>query len=168
MSWNSLLFIFVLGPAHSRLHQFWDSFTIIQLISIIFWFNLSTSADYHSSQHFQKIRKEARSGGSNNGGSSPVRPAPVFKVTKPSTSAKSTPRKPKSTTDSFQTANGSFSTKNGSFDNSYVDDDEEMTTPVKRQRTVKMEGQGNSQSAPVFKIEGQGVEHEPIDLENDE
>ena len=75
--------------------------------------------------------------------------------------------------DSFPTSNGSFSTNNGSFATSYdngngydQDDDEEMTTPAKRKRTMKIENGG--QSAPMFKIEGEGGERKPIDLENDE
>ena len=65
-------------------------------------------------------------------------------------------------TDSFQSTNGSAS-GNG-YDE---EDDEEMTTPAKRKRTVKKEEDG-SQTAPLFKIEGEGVEAKPIDLEHEE
>ncbi|KAG0647813.1 hypothetical protein D0Z07_6040 [Hyphodiscus hymeniophilus] len=110
-------------------------------------------------QHFQKIRKESRS--SNPGGPSPVRPGPIVPKTrapKGTNSAKSTPRKGKSMTDSFATTNGSS--------NSFDDDDDDMITPSKRKRTVKEEF--GVQSAPLFKIEGQGVETKPIDLDQDE
>lgn len=88
-------------------------------------------------------------------------------------SKKPTPRKSKSSANSFATTNASFSTKDGSFavegygnGNDYnQDDEEEMITPAKRKRVTKMEE--NGQSAPIFKIEGQGEERKPIDLEKD-
>ena len=136
------------------------------LLSVILSFNFMASADHHSSQHFQKIRKEARSGGSNSGGTSPVRSTPNSRVTKPSTAAKSTPRKSKLMTDSLQTFHSSFSTNDGSFDNSYPDDNEEMATPTKSQRTMKPEGQENDQPSPSLNVKGKGGEHKGIGLEN--
>jgi hypothetical protein len=136
------------------------------MIPLIF----STSADHTCSQHFQKIRREARNGSGNDGSSSPIRNS-VPKVTKANGSAKSTPRKPKSMTDSFSTKNSSFANSNGSFanGNGYEDDDEEMTTPVKRKRTMKDEGlENDGRNALVFKQENQGGQESPIDLEHEE
>ena len=58
----------------------------------------------------------------------------------------------------------SFPTTNGFSDD---DDDEDMSTPAKRKRTVKYEEDG-CQSAPLFKVEGQGTDEKPIDLERQE
>jgi hypothetical protein len=129
------------------------------------------SADLFPSQHFQKIRKEARSGGGD-GGDSPPRNS-ASRAPKANGSAKSTPRKSKSMTDSFSTDNTSFQTSKGSFRNGnghgYEDDDEEMTTPLKRKRLMKEEDFDNEgRNAPVFKMEGQGGQERPIDLENEE
>ena len=73
-------------------------------------------------------------------------------------------------TDSFSTKNGSFGTSSSSFanGNSYEDDDEQMTTPVKRKRTMKDEGfENDGRTAPLFKQENEGGQQSPIDLEHD-
>lgn len=69
-------------------------------------------------------------------------------------------------TDSFATTNSSFSTGNGNGNVFDEDDDEEMTTPAKKRKVKKEEDV--TQSAPVFKIEGNGFKERPIDLENDQ
>ena len=121
-------------------------------------------------QHFQKIRKEA-----NGGNSSPTRNVgPKGPKTNGSGSAKSTPRKPKSMTDSFPTSNGSFSNGNSSFAVSdgqgYEDDEEEMMTPLKRKRMMKDESlENDGRSALLFKKDPhQGGKESPIQLEEDE
>jgi hypothetical protein len=160
----------------------------MMLIVFPFIFDLLNISWSPSSQHFQKIRKEARNGAGADGGSSPIRPM-NFKASKPSMSAKSTPRKAKSTPDSsFPTSNGSFpngigsfSNGNGSFSingsfaqgngygygNEEGNDDEEMASPSKRQRTMRFEENGG-QSAPVFEADGQSGGKSPINLENGE
>lgn len=128
--------------------------------------SLLKSADVHvpHSQHFQKIRNQARSGGSNDGGSSPVQGNP--RVSKPTSAKRSTPKKSKSTADSFSTPKSSF-TQGYDYANN-EDDDDDMVIPTssnKRKRVMKMEGDG--QSAPLFKVEGQGGERKPIDLDDE-
>ena len=74
-------------------------------------------------------------------------------------------------TDSCSTKNSSFAVSNGSFanGNGYEDEEEDMTTPVKRKRTVKDEDlENDGRNAPVFKQENQGGQESPIDLEHEE
>jgi hypothetical protein len=98
------------------------------------------------SQHFQKIRKEARTanGGASNGTPSSANVTPA--------KATSTPR------------------KRARKQNGDDDDDEEPPTPSKRKRMVKKEeGQENRQSATLFKMEDlSGNGNGYVDLENDE
>jgi hypothetical protein len=117
---------------------------------------LQTSTDIISSQHFQKIRREAGDE------TSPLRksvPKPANNIN----SAKSTPRKAKPMANSFSTSDSSSANSHV-----YEDDEEDMSTPMKRKRVMKSEGlEKDERNAPVFKFENQGWQDSPIDVEND-
>ncbi len=102
----------------------------------------------HHSQHFQKIRKESRTGGNSS--------SPAKRTSNGVNKSMTTPRK-------SSKAHGA-----SSFDSINDDDDEEELTPAKRKKMVKKEEgkeNGEEQSAYLFKMEQE--ENGVIDLEND-
>lgn len=106
------------------------------------------------SQHFQKIRRESKSGAG--GDDDDEDPQPKAGASK--AASKPAPRK--------RAAKAQESFAAGSMNGE--DDEEDMGKPAKRQRKVKPEGSGGEQqTAPVFKKES-GSGNGLVDLENDE
>lgn len=110
--------------------------------------------NHTNSQHFQKIRRDYK--GPSNGDESPSRPTSKGPKASKSTTSKTTPQK-------------RGAAKKGSFEDSSAqdDDEDELLHSAKRKRPMKPEDP-EEQSAPVFKIEGEGRNGRAIDLVNDE
>lgn len=102
----------------------------------------------HHSQHFQKIRKESKTGRGSSGISTP--PKQASKANGTSTTASGNKRKSTSKSTSFASTNG--------FSQGGEDDDEEIDTPSKKRKVnangiKKEEYDGYGQEMPVFKTE---------------
>lgn len=99
-------------------------------------------------QHFQKIRKESKTGRGSSGISTP--PKQASKANGTSTTASGNKRKSTSKSTSFASTNG--------FSQGGEDDDEEIDTPSKKRKVnangiKKEEYDGYGQEMPVFKTE---------------